>query len=84
MDELGDPYWINAARLLARVLAQMPGLKLPDSAEEAQRLLASYAPPKDAWDEWTENERTMFVMLRPKEFQGILDVSARRVRGSAA
>jgi hypothetical protein len=68
-----EPYWVNSARTLARLLANIPGLKDSDLGEDPQKFLAEYVPPAGTWDKRSEGWRSMFVHMGEKQFRGIYD-----------
>jgi len=66
-----EPYWVESARMLARLLEYMPDIKPSDLGDNFQKLLKSYVPPAGLWDERAEGFRSVFLGMSDKQFRSV-------------
>lgn len=58
-----ERYWIESARVLARLLERIPGLRDSDFGDDPLESLANYVPAQGSLDETTESLRRVFTSL---------------------
>jgi hypothetical protein len=68
-----EPYWVDSARILARLFEHMPDVNPSDLGDNFQEFLKSYVPPAGSWDERMEAFRSVFVQMGDKQFRGVYE-----------
>lgn len=68
-----ERYWIESARMLARLLERIPGLRDSDFGDDPLEFLANYVPAQGSLDETTESLRRVFLRMSREQFRSVYE-----------
>jgi hypothetical protein len=77
-----DPYWDNAATMLKKLLAAIPGVDVAAISDDPQAFLAAYQPAPGQWTDEQESARKIFLKMGRTQFKGVWDTYLENAAGT--